>query len=147
MTVWSILHINSAWLATVFRRGRLVKSSDPNAFNTIDQIKAISKDHETAGLLHELSLMAICGRFPLAFRPYHDIYLQNKKFYLPQMAPCKKKRSHRSHLRYHTHSQHKAPGLLLLIKPFPSQFFSNLLRRSLLLLLDQIVTVLDVASP
>jgi hypothetical protein len=86
MTVWSILHINSAWFATIFRRGRLVKSSDPNVFSIIGQIKTISKDHETASLLHELIEMDGAGSWPprashgdmwpLALRPYHDIYLQ-----------------------------------------------------------------------
>ena len=85
MTVWSILHINSAWFATIFRR-RLVKSSDPNVFSIIGQIKAISKDHETAGLLRELIETDGAGSWPprashgdmwpLALRPYHDIYLQ-----------------------------------------------------------------------
>jgi hypothetical protein len=45
-------------------RGRLIKSSDPNAFSIIDQIKAISKDHETAGLLHELIETDGAGSWP-----------------------------------------------------------------------------------
>jgi hypothetical protein len=86
ITLWSILHGNTAWFVALWRRGQLTKSSDPDGFSIIDQIKGISKDHETAGLLHELIETDGAGSWPprashgdmwpLALRPYHDIYLQ-----------------------------------------------------------------------
>jgi hypothetical protein len=88
ITLWSILHVNTAWFVALCRRGQLtkLKSSDPDVFSTVGQIKAISKDHETAGLLHELIETDGAGSWPprashgdmwpLALRPYHDIYLQ-----------------------------------------------------------------------